>query len=84
MVPFLANGSPDKSMLVDLKKEKLGIIKLLDSYMLSKIIRQTNMMTHEIARFNFDNRFDGLLLNSFSPCVAFAVMMDCNNVLINY
>ena len=80
---FLANESCDRSSLIDLKKEALSIIRLLGNFKLSKINRRANSVAHEIAKFSFDNRCDGFLFNNFPPCVAPAVMNDCNDVLIN-
>jgi hypothetical protein len=39
---FLANESLDRSPLVDLKKEALGIIRLLGNFKLTKINRRAN------------------------------------------
>lgn len=47
---------------------------------MSKINRQANVVAHGIAMFT---RTDGVL-NRFPPsCMAYDVMNDCNNVLIN-
>ena len=80
---FLANESCDRSSLIDLKKEALSIIRLLGNFKLSKINRRANSVAHEIAKFSFDNRCDGFLFNNFPPCLAPAVMNDCNDVLVN-
>ena len=80
---FLANESCDRSSLIDLKKEALSIIRLLKNFKLSKINRRANSVAHEIAKiakFSFDNRCDGFLFNNFPPCVAPAVMNDCNDI----
>jgi hypothetical protein len=66
---------------VDLKKDAWSITKLLKGFEVSKINGQANVVAHGIAKFT---RTDGVLLNSFLPsCVAYDVMNDCNNVLIN-
>ena len=40
------------------------------------------MGAHEIAKFSFVNRFDGVSLNSVLPCVAEVVIVDCMNIFI--
>ena len=71
----------DTSSLVDLKMEALSISRLMTSFKISKINRRANRVAHEIAKFSFENRSDGVLLNSVPPCVAKVVMDDCMNVL---
>ena len=71
----------DRSSLVDLKKEAVDVSKLLVNLQISKINRKANMVAHEIAKFSFDNRFDGFLFHSVPPCVAKFVMNDCMNIL---
>ena len=74
---FLAHDKLDRSSLMDMKKEAIAITKLLPNFKLVKINRQTNEVAHQIAKFSFDNRPDGLLCNSFPPCVVNAVRNDC-------
>ena len=73
----------DRSPLIDLKKEAVNVSKLLVKFQISKINRRDNTMAHEIAKFSFISRSDGLLVNSVPPCVVYAVMTDCNNLLFN-
>ena len=80
---FLASEKLDKSPLVDLKREALCIAKLFQNLSFSKIKRHANEVAHEIAKFGFISRSDGLLVNSVPPCVVYAVMNDCNNLLFN-
>ena len=70
---FLANENLDRSSLVDLKKEALSISKMLKNFKIAKINRQANKVAHEIAKFSFINKSDGILLNSVPPCVAIFV-----------
>ena len=78
---FLANENLDRSLLVDLKKEALSILTMLKNFKIAKINRQANKVAHEIAKFSFINKSDGILLNSVPPCVANFVMNDCNNII---
>ena len=39
------------------------------------------MVAHEIAKFSFDNRSDGIIFSSIPPCVANFVMNDCTKIL---
>ena len=77
MVSFLVHDKLDRSSLVDLKKEVIAITKILPSFKLLNINRQANVVAHQIPKFSFDNRSDGLLSNSFPPCVAKTVRNDC-------
>ena len=77
---FLANENLDRSPLVDLKKEALSILTILKNFKIAKINRQAKV-AHEIAKFSFINKSDGILLNSVSPCVPNFVMNDCNNII---
>ena len=56
-------------------------MKLANNFKIVKINRQANMAAHEIAKFSFDNRSDGLLYYSVPPCVVYSVMNDCKNFL---
>ena len=78
---FLANENLDRSPLVDLKKEALSILTMLKNFKIAKINRQANKVAHEIAKFSFINKSDGILLNSVPSCVVNFVMNDCNNNL---
>lgn len=80
MVFNLANENFDKSPVVDLKIEALSITKLIKDFKILKINRQANMVSHEIEKFSFDNRSNGVLLNSVPPCVEYAVMNDFMNI----
>ena len=70
----------DRSPLADLKKEAVNVSKLLVKCQISKINRRANMVAHEIAKFSFDNRSDGIVFNSVPSCVANFVMNDCMNL----
>lgn len=48
---------------------------------MSKINQHANEMVHGIATVSFDNRTDGVLINSFPPYVSYDVMSDCNNII---
>ncbi|VAH50600.1 unnamed protein product [Triticum turgidum subsp. durum] len=78
---FLRNDLLDRSPLVDLKIEALNLAKMMINCKISKINRTANRVAHEIAKFSFDNRSDGVLLNSVPPCVADFVTDDCMNIL---
>ena len=65
---------------MDLKIEALSLAKMMIHCKISKINRTANRVAHEIAKFSFDNRSDGVLLNSVPPCVAEAVIDDCMNI----
>ena len=80
MASFLGNGYLDRSSLVDLKMEALSISRLMTSFKISKINRRANRVAHEIAKFSFVNRSDGVSLNSVPPCVAEVVIDDCMNI----
>lgn len=58
----------------------MSISRMMTRFKISKINRRGNRMAHEIAKFNFINRSDGVLLNSVPPCVAEVVMDNCMNV----
>ena len=61
--------------------EALSISKMMIHCKISKINRRANRVAHEIAKFSFENRSDGVLLNSVPPCVADFVTDDCMNIL---
>ena len=83
MYAFLANKLLDRSPLVDLQKEALGITKLLQSSKMVKINRKANMITHELAKFSLDNGgSDGILVSNVPPCWRIAVTNNCSNILI--
>ena len=77
----LGNDLLDRSSLVDLKIEALSLSKLMINCKISKINRRANRVAHEIVKFSFDNRSDGVLLNSVPACVADFVTDDCMNIL---
>jgi hypothetical protein len=58
----------------------MRVSKLIKDFKIEKIDRQVNRVVHEIAKFCFDSRFDGVLCNSIPPCVASFVMNDCKNL----
>ena len=47
----------------DLKMKALSILKLINNLQLSKISRSANKVAHLIAKYSFDNRLDGMLVN---------------------
>ena len=53
---------------------------MLANVKISKISREANMVAHEIAKFSFNNKSDGVLSNSVPACVEHAVMNDCIKV----
>ena len=79
----LANDLVDMSTLLDLKKEARSIAKLINSLQINKISRLANGVVCSIAKFCFDNRSDGILVNDVPPCVVNSVMNDCNTSLVN-
>ncbi|XBJ13023.1 hypothetical protein VPH35_017443 [Triticum aestivum] len=78
----LAKDSFDRSPFVDLKKEAMSVSDLIKDFKIVKIDRQANRVAHEIAKFCFDSRSDGVLCNSVPPCVASFVMNNCKNFVI--
>ena len=56
---------------------------MIKNIKIAKVNRLANGVAHEIAKFSFISRSDGILLNSVPPCVANLVMNDYNNLLIN-
>ena len=77
----LENYGFDRSPLVDLKKEAFSISKMLPNVKISKISRKANKVAHEIAKFSFNNKSDGVLINSVLACVEHVVLNDCINIL---
>ena len=73
---FLAKETFDMSPLVDLKKEAIDASKFIEDLKIVKIDRQAIMVTHEIAKFSFDSRSDGVLCYWVPRCVASEVMND--------
>ena len=82
VVSLLANDLLDRSNLVDLKREALSIARMMASLKIIKINRSANRVAHEIAKFCFNNKSDGILINSVPPCVAKVVTDDCTNIVI--
>ena len=79
VVSLLANDFLDRSPFVDIKRQAPSIMKLTNDFKICKI--NCNTAAHEIAKFSFDNRSDGLLYYSVPPCVVYSVMNDCKNFL---
>ena len=77
VVATLATENLDRSSLVDLKKEALSLSKLINNFQMAKISRSANVVAHLIAKFSFDNRSDGILVNDVPPCVVNFVSNDC-------
>ena len=77
---FLANEKIDRSPLADLMNEALSISRMIQNFNISKISRIANGVAHEIAKFSFSTRSDGILFNSVPPCVVYAVTNDCKNL----
>ena len=57
----------------------MSISKMLPMVKISKINRSANVVAHLIAKYSFDNRSDGILVNDVPACVMNFVMSDCNN-----
>ena len=74
---FLANEKIDRSPLADLMDEAPSISRMIHNFHIAKISRTANGMAHEVAKFSFSTRSDGILFNSVSPCVVYAVTNDC-------
>ena len=77
---FLANEKLDRSPLADLMDEALSISRMIQNFNIAKISRTANGVAHEIAKFSFSTRSDGILFNSVPPCVVYAVTNDCKNL----
>ena len=69
VVASLASGDYDMSSMRDLKMKALSISKLINNLQLSKISRSAKKVAHLIAKYSFDNRLDGILVNNVPPCV---------------
>ncbi|KAI5006698.1 hypothetical protein ZWY2020_033941 [Hordeum vulgare] len=80
---FLAKETVDKSPYVDLKKEAMSASKFIKELKVVMIDRHANKVTHEIAKFSFDSRSDGVLCNCVPPCMANYVMNDCKTLVIS-
>ena len=59
--------------------EPLSISRMIHNFNIAKISRIANGVAHEIAKFSFSTRSDGILFNSVPPCVVYAVTNDCKN-----
>lgn len=70
-------------MKLDLKKEALGITKLLHTFNLIKIKRRTTRVAQEITKFSFDIHSDGIILSSVPSYVVAYVTNDCKNIVSN-
>ena len=81
VVASLANEIGDRSSMADLKKEARSLSKLINNFKYSEINRSANVVAHTIAKFSFDNKSDGILVNDVPPCMVNFVMNDCNNFL---
>ncbi|KAF7021711.1 hypothetical protein CFC21_034609 [Triticum aestivum] len=79
----LAKDSFDRSPFVDLKKEAMSVSNFIKDFKIVKIDRQANRIVHEIVKFCFDSRSDGVLCNSVPSCVAIFGMNDCKNFVIS-
>ena len=80
VVASLASGDYDRSAMRDLKMKALSISKLINNLQLSKISRSANKVAHLIAKYSFDNRLDGILVNNVPPCVVNIVSNECTGV----
>ena len=80
VVASLASGDYDRSAMRDLKMKALSISKLINNLQLSKISRSANKVAHLIAKYSFDNRLDGILVNNVPPCVVNIVSNECTRV----
>ena len=59
--------------------EALSISRMMHNFNISKISRTTNGVAHEIAKFSFSTRSNGILFSSVPPCVVYVVTNDCMN-----
>ena len=80
VVASLASGDYDRSAMRDLKMKALSISKLINNLQLSKISHSANKVAHLIAKYSFDNRLDGILINNVPPCVVNIVSNECTGV----
>ena len=80
VVVSLASGDYDRSAMRELKMKALSISKLINNLQLSKISRSANKVAHLIAKYSFDNRLDGILVNNVPPCVVNIVSNECTGV----
>ena len=53
---------------------------MINNLQLSKISRSANKVAHLIAKYSFDNRLDGILVNNVPPCVVNIVSNECTGV----
>ena len=67
--------------MCDLKMKALSISKLIKNLQLLKISHSANKVAHLIAKYSFDNRLDGILVNNIPPCV---VNHACGGGKTNY
>ena len=80
VVASLASGDYDRSAMRDLKMKALSISKLINNLQLSKISHPANKVAHLIAKYIFDNKLDGILVNNVPPCVVNIVSNECTGV----
>ncbi|XBI48707.1 hypothetical protein VPH35_112385 [Triticum aestivum] len=80
-IASLASGTMTGLLCRDLKMEAVSISKLINNLQWSKISRTANMVAHLIAKYSFDNRLDGILVNDVLPCVMNIVSNECTGVV---
>ena len=80
VVAYLASEDYDRSAMRDLKMEVLSILKLINNLQLSKNSHSANKVAHLIAKYSFDNRLDGILVNNVPPYVVNIVSNECTGV----
>ena len=80
VVASLASADYDTSGMRDLKMMALGYSNLINNLQLSKISPSSNKVAHLIAKYSFDNRLDGILVNNVPPCVVNIVSNECTGV----
>ena len=66
--------------MLDLKMKALSVSKFINNIQLSNISRSTNKVAHLIAKYCFDNRLDGILVNNIPPCVVNIVSNECTGL----
>ena len=83
VLSFLANEKLDRSPMANLMNEALNISRVIQNFNISQISRIANGAAHEIAKFSFSTRSNGILISSVPPCVVYVVTNDCKNICLD-